>query len=205
VQVRALPIEPLEDFHALVTAGLAVPRTPGVHVSDLVGCVMRSINPKGVYGTPTGEFGPAYWEMGYAWERMVGLAMGERLAVQQGWMRAPEMRSPEGIYYTPDWLNFEPDEMEYAETKATWKSSRDLDDHGSWLKDEKWLPYYLQMLSYAHLGQVFETQLYVFFVIGDYTTGPKPVRRRWGISVSPRECDETWDMMCNHGKKAGLL
>lgn len=201
--VSPLPIEPAAQFIGAVEATYPS-RSVGVHVSDLIREAMVAIDPKNDYIDFDPDLLEGYRQFGFWWEDLVGRAMGRQMGREYAWTSVGELHY-EGVYLTPDWMRLDGEGVRVVDTKATWKSCRDLDAKGTWLLSPKWCSWLMQLKAYCLATGTLHAELYILFVIGDYTRGPVPQRQRWIIDFTERELAENWQMLRNFGKRKGLL
>lgn len=183
------------------------PRSDGVHVSQIIGDIYKTIYPDRFSDT-----GPLPWEKfmaGWAWEEVIGRAMAD--------VRDPSILvstiqqfgelGEDGIIGTPDAWNGAEDCLE--EYKCTWCSARN--DIGS----DKFSHWLMQGKAYLWMASL-DTIIYrVFFVNGDYSYLKKgnsrqshpvgPETKAWKIIYTPEELQRNWNILTNHAKKRGWL
>lgn len=206
-----------------------VPRSTGVHVTDLIRSYLESIEPP-KKATVAGGWGGGFTdldstcELGFCWERALETALGARLDYSTQpdealyeWAElqkkyAPMLRPGEvmldGVALSLD--GYLPDEKEVVETKLVWQSSRNFD-----LKSKarrKWL---MQAKSYCKaMGSGCVTvNFLVCFVMADWSpqsaakgerhTGP--LVREFQVVFEQEEIDANWELLISHGKSVGLL
>lgn len=179
------------------------PRTPGIHVSDVLRDMLVEI---GRYERDA-TFNDVRGDLGFAWEDVLGQQLAARMqpdAQAESCLPMVELER-DGIYGSPDGLliahlrreawSVDPSvdgreiigmgELFVEETKATWMSSTHA------LDSPKLLPWVLQGKTYCCLVGCHALRIRAFFVNGDYRqSGPQV--REWWVRFSQRELDEWW-------------
>ncbi len=172
-----------------------LPRTPGLHISDIYGDLYERLEPKRYKGgLPKAEL----LEAGLAFESILEEGLKNRLAQRPG-----EILSPEGILMSPDLILFNGC-VRVGEIKLTWMSSRDMPTetvNGLPPKFSKWD---VQMRAYCHVLDTEHARLIGFFVNNDYKP-PTPRLLAWDITYTQRELDENWAMLLRHAESMGVL
>lgn len=166
-------------------------RSPGLHLSDILGPMAQDIAPKR-YSTST----PMNWnkvETGFAFERALETAFQAR---RVDIFRPPEVEK-DGILMSPDGIN--PDGWILEEFKATWMSDFDAPEHPKFFK---WL---WQIKSYCFAIDTNRATLRALFVNGSYREGYNPDYHVWDIEFTDRELQENWQMVLANGRAKGLL
>ena len=202
VQVTPLPLISVRD----VAEAVALPRSPGVHVSEIIGEIMKGVDPE-TYDTEYAKNDQHnWWEVGFMWEKIFSQVFAAgRTGAKPGstLIRGWEIER-DGIIGTPDWFEFDPDgSMWLSETKATWKSARGFD-----LYDKKFMAYLLQMRAYSYMlggvDVVMGSRLYILHMNDDYERYV-PAVRPYEVINTQRELDENWSGILNKGRKLGWL
>ena len=154
-------------------------RDPGFHTSGLLHSIMNRANL-----TPKNSFGNQdkflRFEMGYAWEDIVGFYYFNRLGVRP---KRLETEKKDDIFYSADGFD---GELVYEE-KATWKSMRTHAAQSEW----SWMN---QIKAYCYALGVREARLRVLYVCGDYKP-PAPQVMIYGLDFTQEELDKAWDML----------
>lgn len=181
-----------------------LPRTPGLHVSDIYGDLYRRLEPKRYTDGPMDML---RIEAGLSFETKVeqhladGLEQGmhDRLFGQ----RPGEVMSPEGILMSPDLMLFN-GSTRVGELKLTWMSTRDMPTetvNGMPPKLDRWL---CQLKSYCHILEVPDAMLIGYFVNGSGRP-PAPKLLGWEIQFTARELRDNWSMLIRHAESMGVL
>lgn len=187
------------------------PRTPGLHLSDLIREMERTrfgdaYRPEKVEGDETAR---GYWEMGLTWELAYEIALAIRYAndkpllqvvkggpiVRPGvgrevWLRQHTVVDVSGISMTPD--VFDVKRRRVVEFKWTTRSMARADE-GTWEKN--FYGYTTQMKSYCRYWETREAELVVCFAVGDWkfkAGTAKPTFRRWLFRFEDREIEGNW-------------
>ena len=171
-------------------------RSPGLHVSDIIKDIMQKLAPSR-FGKPGEQESLPFakFEVGFAWEELMGRMLGSRLVPGKSIVRPGEMEV-DGIFMTPDW--FELDPYRPVETKATWATARrNIDDPFFW----HWM---VQIKAYAYGFEAVEARMCVFFIMGDYK-GNFPIVRIWDLKFTKLELTENWHMLLSHAKHKGWI
>lgn len=173
----------------LVEAG--PPRTPGLHLSQIINSILQKLEPK-KYGGP---FNPLYTDPGFTFERVLETAWAAR---QTNIIRPGEVEK-DGILCSPDGIDFtNPLQPELIESKMTEMSMVGCPTDP---KFRKWL---WQIAAYCHVLGVTSSRLHVLWLRGNY----KEVRRAYTVDRivwEPRELEETWGFLVDHARGQGWL
>jgi hypothetical protein len=173
-------------------------RTVGCHLTDIVKDMEKSIghdrNPRAM-GEKQLE---NYRLMGFLWEDICTqtINMERSWAISPGLVRPGEIEL-DGIWMTPDAVDFGVDPPCLEEWKVTWRSmARDFEaEHWHW---------FVHMKAYCHALHLTRANLRILYVNGDYKpTVPRP--QGYAIEFSQRELEEAWAMICNHARSRGWL
>jgi hypothetical protein len=173
-------------------------RTTGCHLTDIIHDMEKSIgkdrNPRAM-GEEKLEL---YRTVGFLWEDVLTRVINaERSwAVSPGLIRPGEIEL-DGIWMTPDAVDFGCDPPALEEWKVTWRSaSRDLEgEHWHW---------FVQMKAYCHALHLTRANLRILYVNGDYRpTVPKP--QGYSIEFTQRELEENFSMVIQHARSRGWL
>lgn len=100
----------------------------------------------------------------------------------------------DGVVCTPDAINLTTGRG--IESKCTFRSmAHDATDErgefGSW---------WTQMKGYAEVLGIYDWDLWVTFMCGDYKANRRPTMRHWEIGFTVEEVRANWKMITNHGK-----
>lgn len=167
-------------------------RSSGLHLSQIYRDIENTI-------VPRDEMDPVvlstYGAGGFFWERVFEQAFASSIA--HGGIIRPGEWEADGITGSPDYINI--DKWWVIECKATWRSSRKLDQ----IEKYFWV-WLVQIKGYCRLVGSQDAVLYVFFVNGDYK-GSGPVVRVIHFHFSQHELQENWRMVVNWAKKKGWL
>lgn len=167
------------------------PRTPGLHLSDVIKSILDTIEP----GKYSGPIDPRYTDPGFTFERVMETAWTSRLAHVE---RLGEFEH-DGIICSPDGIDLsDPERPELVEIKMTEMSCVDCPTDP---KFRKWL---WQIGSYGHVCGLTTTRLHALFLRGDY----KKIRRDygvWRITWEPEEQANVWSMIVGHARDKGWL
>jgi hypothetical protein len=171
-------------------------RTPGLHLSDIYGDIMRTLQPDRFKGAMTEES----WRMivvGTVWERALERALAE-MSVESGKesLERPGEFEKDGIICSPDAIDI--DEWILHEFKCTWMSTK----HEP--QDPKLMHWMLQIKGYCHVIGTTQAVIHAFYVMGDYR-GSGPAIRRYEFDFTKRELKENWSAMVNHARSRGWL
>ncbi len=172
-------------------------RSPGLHVSDIIKDIMQRLAPNrfGKPDQPQEDLPFTKFEVGFAWEELMGRMLGSRMVPTASIIRPGEIEM-DGIYMTPDWFDVE--RYRPVETKATWATARrNIDDPFFW----HWI---VQVKAYAKGCGAVEAQICAFFIMGDYH-GNFPLVRIWNLKFTKLEIDENWHMLVAHAKHRGWV
>lgn len=185
--------------HGLEELGIStLPRTPGLHISEIYGDLYQRLEPTRYKG---GEPDPLHLEAGLAWEQMLEEGLKRRLSAN----RPGELISPEGIYLSPD-LIIANCAVRVGEIKLTWMSCREMPLERTTHMPEKFSKWFVQMMAYCHILETPYARLIGFFVNGDYPRGaPRPRLLAWDLQFTSRELTDNWRMLMNHAKVMGVL
>jgi hypothetical protein len=175
-----------DQYRAWLRERDAPPRTPGIHVSDVLRRMLVDI---GRYEKDA-VFNDVRGDLGFAWEDVLSTVLAGRMADESGYVRLPMMElERDGIYGSPDGvlLDAATDEFFIEETKATWMSATHAID------SPKLLPWVMQGKTYCCLAGCTRLRIRAFFVNGNYKfDGAGPTVREWWITFTARELAEWW-------------
>lgn len=168
----------------------APPRTPGLHLSQIIQSLCRKLDPKRYAAgqdLPWNRF-----ECGFTFERVLEMAFASRRA---GIFRPGEIEL-DGIIMSPDGID--PDGWVLEEYKLTWMSSTDAPEAA---KFWKWI---VQMQAYCYALGTCRARLRVLFLNGDYKTCA-PDYRVWEFQFTDAELHSTWKMLLSEARAEGWL
>ena len=183
--------------HNLELGVSTLPRSPGLHMSQIYGDLYQDLEPKRFVRGGTPDINKM--EAGLGLESVLEEGLKGRLAERPG-----EFVTDEGIIYSPDLIIFN-DVTRLGEIKLTWLSCREVPrEPGNSLpqKMDKWLT---QMKAYCYHLQTPYARLYAFFVNGTYKHPYTPELLAWDIEFSTQELKENWQMLMNHARHKGML
>jgi hypothetical protein len=169
-------------------------RPKGLHVSQIISAILQTIDPKRY--KPDLPLPAAKIVSGLAFEQQL-----EKILVSHipGGFR-PQPIQKDGIWLSPD--NVAMDPWRDREFKLSWYSMK-----------TKPCPYHdvywgwrVQMMAYAWALETQITELWAFFVNGEYPVGaPTPKLECMVIDWSMQELEENWRMIQAHAKMWGWL
>lgn len=169
------------------------PRTPGLHLSQIIRSILQSLEPKKY---PDGPVNSLYTDPGFTFERVLETAWASRHA---GKIVRPGEFTHDGIIVSPDYIDFTDEAAPVlVESKMTEMSSVGcpLDP-----KFRKWL---WQIAGYLKALELTRARLHVLWLKGDY----RQVRRDygcWDIEFTQEEIDHTWKLLTDHARAKGWL
>ena len=169
------------------------PRTPGLHLSQIIRSILQSLEPAKYKDGPVDML---YADPGFTFERVLETAWSSRRA---NLVRPGEIEC-DGIICSPDYLDFDgPDpEPVLVESKMTEMSMVGCPTDP---KFRKWL---WQIAGYCYALDVTKSRLHVLWMRGDY----KEVRRAYEVFEivwEQEELDRTWAMLVQHARDKGWL
>lgn len=194
-----LSLATLLDLRPDVTLGGSV-RSPGVHVTDLIGVHMARLYPD-LYtrSAPLPEEAKDNWmRMGFLWEDVLTQFFAAKIRDAGNVVRATEL-TLDGVIGTPDWLELDDAGLILGESKLTWKSARSFD-----LYAPKFLAWLYQIRAYCRMLETTRARLTVIWINGEYTMFVPEVRQ-YDLTFTVQELGDNWTMLINAGKHAGLL
>lgn len=136
-----------------------------------------------------------YGAGGYLWEH--AFAQAHSQAIVRGDLVRTGEWSLDGIVGSPDGIDLV--NWRVIETKFRWMSSTKFDQ----LEKHFWLEL-VQVRGYCKMVHTLESELWVFFVNGDYRP-PKPIVRGKLLTFNQQEIDESWAMIRSHAQRRGWL
>jgi hypothetical protein len=174
-----------------------LPRSRGVHISQIYGDLHRRLDPTRFTG---GEPDPLLLEAGLAWETILEEGLKARMAVS----RPGEFVSPEGIKLSPDLVMFN-GSVKVGEIKLTWMSCKEMPVERSNHLPPKFSHWLRQIQFYCSVLDTDQARLIAFFVNGDYGKSRGPRLLAWDMLFTQRELNENYQMLIRHGEEMGLL
>lgn len=205
----------LDDFtiESMCLARSGEDRTPGLHLSDVIKAIMLDIDPK-TYGS-TAPMDMNRIEPGFTFEVLMEEAFARRDTTI---VRVGEVEL-DGVIMSPDGLD-PGDPPTLLETKLTWKSSRTTPRpctlHKASLNPPpgcrfcvhefgvKFLPWMIQMQSYAKALNINHGVLRALFVNDDYDPAGTPAMYSWHFAWEQAELDRNWQLILTTIDKKGL-
>lgn len=167
----------------------APPRTPGLHVSQIIRSLCKKLDPKRYID---GDLPWNRFEAGFTFERVLETAFASRMAD----IFRPGEIICDGIILSPDGIDT--DGWVLCEYKWTWMSSREAPE------GPKFWPWLVQMQAYCYALGVTRARLHAFFVNGDYKT-KTPEYRVWVFEFAAQELHENWQMLLREARVEGWL
>lgn len=168
-----------------------VPRTPGLHLSDILKSIMASVDPHTyASGKPLDML---RIECGFSFER----ALEEGFQSRREDIIRPGEIVKDGVICSPDGIYLP--EMRVEEFKLTWKSSAEAP------LGPKFLVWRLQIMAYCYVLQMFQARLVALFVNGDYRHGYAPELRAWLLTFDATDLAHNWNYLLRHAREKGML
>lgn len=181
----------LPDSLDQLTLEAQPPRTPGLHLSQIIRSILQSVEP-GKY--PSGPVNTLYTDPGFTFERVLETAWASR---QAGVFRPGEV-TRDGIICSPDGIRCEGHDTILIESKMTEMSMVNCPT------DPKFRKWIWQIGAYLSATYLNVAELHVLWLRGDY----KKVRRAYTvdrIEFTEEEKDHTWALLVNHARSKGWL
>lgn len=173
----------------LVDAG--PPRTPGLHLSQIIRSICDAMEP----GKYSGPINPLYTDPGFTFERVLETAWVNRHA---GEIFRPGEIELDGVICSPDYIDLSVPDGELVESKMTEMSMKGCPTEG---KFRKWL---WQIGAYCHVCSLGQARLHVLWLRGDYAK----VRRAYTVDRivwEPGETERIWKLLTDHARQKGWL
>lgn len=162
------------------------PRSPGLHLSDIMNDIERVLYPKDY--AKKDRSNNLFAEVGFVFEE--ALTLGWKSLIGQ----RPGEVSCDGVVCSPDGLDKPMGLIE--EYKCTWRSSR----HKPW-DIWRWI---MQTKAYCYVCGVNLVRFHVLYVMGDYKfSGPQ--YRVYLIEYTDQELQANWTLLVDHAKALGWL
>lgn len=180
----------------------AIPRSGGVHVSDLYNSLYRTLQPnryakKGAL--VDSPFDPGIMALGLAWE-----AHFEKVLKAAGVdaERPGEFTTKEGVTFSPDLL-INNGGTRGGEIKLTRYAIAPI-------TDDRFAKWRTQMMAYGHHLQIADWTLYAFHILGtnnynDPLELRNPTLVETHIEFTKAEMAEEWGILVRHGQQLKLL
>lgn len=218
------------DIRTWITDREKPARTDGPHVSRVITSMLKAAMPEkfAKYGNAADGARESLFELGYAWEDVLAVALRERVILEPGVILMPAQElARDGIYGTPDRVLYDEnrDCWIVEELKATWYSCKGLDaDPGAILENTKFTYWTLQVKTYAAMLSVLPpgyatnplfsrpammalrrppiARIRSLFVNGNYDYKAQTDQRArpmcWQIEWTPTELDDWWAAVVRH-------
>ena len=171
------------------------PRPPGLHLSDVVQSLIRTLRLAKTYTNDHDEendLQPMFWEMGCVWEDTVTLTL-HRLYPSS---YRPIPRQQDGIWCSPDW--FRPIyHSTIDEIKLTWTKHTDI-------TSPKIQAYLWQLKAYMYVWNATRGCLHVGYVRGNYADHPVDCRQ-YIVRCTRKELKEHWEDLLAHARDTGMF
>jgi hypothetical protein len=168
-------------------------RSPGLHVSQIYGDVMKTVDPKR-FGD--GELPWGKVATGLMFERAIETALSAVFHDANNELMRPGEFELDGIACSPDTIDFK--QWVLYEFKCTWMSARQE------IIDKKFMHWIIQIKAYCKVLSMRRAILYILFVNGKYD-GEGPIMRKVELTFEQHEIDANWNMLVKHAKKKGWL
>ncbi len=166
------------------------PRTPGLHLSDIIHDLMATIGVGPQYGEIDDKT-RLMFEKGYIWEEVLSRAYAARALVR------PDEITLDGIACSPDALAFTDTHTVVEEYKCTALSpGKTPEDMPAWI---------MQLKGYCHAVGTPHGLWRVLHHCGDYRGVRHPIPKAYTVEFTPRELTENWTALTNHAKSRGWL
>lgn len=167
------------------------PRTPGLHLSQIIRSILQAGEP---VKYKDGPINTLYTDPGFTWERVLELGWQSRMA---GFFRPGEFEQ-DGIACSPDYVDLTGGDTTLIESKMTEMSMVNCPTDP---KFRKWL---WQIAGYCYVLGTTKARLHVLWLRGDY----KKVRRAYTVDeivFEWAELESTWAMLVQHAQDKGWL
>lgn len=173
------------------------PRSPGLHLSDVVNDLMAVTGMDQKYKGNTWSRQPTM-NAGFVWEEVIfnnwedylSVALAKLMGRKLSWYQTGELEH-DGIYLTPDGVDVTLPHPGWVlqEAKCTWKSAKNG-------PADNWR-YMVQAKAYCMALGITQVMMHVLYLMGEYKGGG-PEYKPWLITFTPEELAENWDMLKNH-------
>jgi len=174
------------------------PRSKGLHLSQIYDDLQQSARGM-VIGQDklTSEELQWYRSVGYVWERVVDDAFAKCL-LSPNCVRLGEV-TVDGITGSPDLVDLSSDDWVVVDTKATFKSSRKLDD----LEKNFWT-WTVQLKGYCYMVKATRARLLVMHICGNYAP-PRPIVKQLELEFTQEELQQNWNVLVAHARRRKWL
>jgi hypothetical protein len=172
-------------------------RTDGLHISTVYGSLFQRLDPTRYRPQTEDERNPIYLAVGLAWEQWLERtlqAMGELVA------RPGELRSPEGIYYSPDLLVVNGCDR-IGEIKVTWMTYKGAET----LLLPKFDKYHAQAMIYCWWAGLTGARFYILHINGTGQGIREPLFKVTDVDYTAQELQENATRLINYAKHEGML
>lgn len=171
----------------IISSEQAVPRAPGIHVSDVIKYLRDTIGKNAKWEDHPLETSA---QLGRIWETVVARLLAVSASDPEHIVRPGQVEC-DGIIGSPDGIDLESSAV--IEYKCTWRSSAN--------RIEVDFPYYLwQIKSYCHMCSCKMARLFVLFINGSYK-GTGPIVKGWEMEFNSTELKSNWDMILKAAKE----
>lgn len=167
------------------------PRTPGLHVSDIIQSMLRDIDAKKYSNDGNSETRQLYFQTGFAFERVMEQAFNAR---RLNIFRPGEL-AMDGVLLSPDGVNL--DEGADDEIKWTTRSSRDA------LMGSKWNGWHMQFMAYCRALGTRTAIVRALFAMGDWKT-KQPEFGTYRVTYTNQEIETNWRALMKHAEQKGM-
>jgi hypothetical protein len=191
---RSMHVTELPDTLDQLVMQSQPPRTPGLHLSDVIKSILRVTEPGKYRAYDNQPIDMTYCDPGFTWERALENAWMARMDAGE-LFRPPEFEL-DGILMSPDYIDLTIDEL--VECKMT---EMNMDGFPNETKFRKWI---WQTGAYSHACHLKSVRFHVLWLRGDY----KKVRRAYKVYRITWEEGETariWKMLVDHARQVGLI
>ena len=168
-------------------------RGEGLHASDIYGSLYEHLEPNRFKrdGAPP----DLKMAIGLAWEQYL-----EKVLILNGVLaaRPGELRSPEGILYSPDLLIVNGEDR-IGEIKATFMSAAGGVAHP---KRDKW---FTQVKLYCWWTEIPRARFYALYLCGDYRKNRDPILEVSNVDFTYKELRDNHKLCMNHARSEKLI
>lgn len=182
----------ITELHEELVAESGVPRSPGLHLSDIIDDFLNTLYPAQQFKDQGEATRQANFEKGFIWEEVLSRAYAARHIAR------PDEIICDGVACSPDGINLDdPANPILEEYKCTnYSSKRPPDDNLRWI---------LQVKGYCYVVGVNKCIFRVLYLQGDYREHRHTLPKFYTIEFSDIELQENWDMLIKHAKAKGML
>ena len=166
----------------------AIDRSPGVHLSDIIGDMARELFNMGqrVDAPDLLQF-----EKGFVWERVLSRAFGDGLAERVGEIEC------DGIACSPDGISVGGDGTVVVEEYKCTSMSSNKTPEDIW----RWK---MQAAGYCHVVGTTVAIFRVFNIQGDYKNFG-PTYNVWRLEFTEAEVEDHWQSIVAHARHMGVI